>query len=111
MHRPLAVGWVESRWRSPPRSAGRCFPACGSAWRVIFLDLASDRAGAVLVARITQQELADAVGTVREVVVRTLRDMRRDGLVETGRTGIALSAPEGLLAEAYPVPGQPTGRG
>jgi CRP/FNR family transcriptional regulator, cyclic AMP receptor protein len=75
------------------------------------LDLASDRAGgAALVATISQQELADAVGTVREVVVRTLREMRGDGLVETGRAGIAIRSPEGLLAEAYPVPGPATGR-
>ena len=67
------------------------------------LDLAAGRpGGAVLVARISQQELADAVGTVREVVVRTLRELRRDGLVRTGRGGITISAPERLLAEAYP---------
>jgi CRP/FNR family transcriptional regulator len=71
------------------------------------LDLAADRAGrAGLVARISQQELADAVGTVREVVVRTLRELRRDGLVVTGRTGIAIRSPVRLLAEAYPAPGQ-----
>ena len=58
-----------------------------------------------LVAALTQQELADAVGTVREVVVRTLRDLRRDEVIETGRRGIRIHAPEHLLAEAYPSPG------
>ena len=58
-----------------------------------------------LVAVLTQQELADAVGTVREVVVRTLRDLRRDQVIETGRRGIRIHAPEHLLAEAYPSPG------
>ena len=44
------------------------------------LDLASERQrGSGLVAPISQQHLADAVGTVREVVVRTLRELRRDG--------------------------------
>jgi CRP/FNR family transcriptional regulator len=67
------------------------------------LDLAAERQrDAVLVARITQQDLADAVGTVREVVVRTLRELRHDRLVETGRAGIVISDPERLLAEAYP---------
>lgn len=67
------------------------------------LDLAADRQrDPVLVARITQQDLADAVGTVREVVVRTLRELRHDRLVETGRAGIVISEPERLLAEVYP---------
>ena len=55
-----------------------------------------------LVAALTQQELADAVGTVREVVVRTLRDLRRDHVIETGRHGIRIAAPERLWVEAYP---------
>jgi CRP/FNR family cyclic AMP-dependent transcriptional regulator len=67
------------------------------------LDLAAERQrDASLVALITQQDLADAVGTVREVVVRTLRELRRDHLIETGRAGIVISEPERLLAEAYP---------
>lgn len=67
------------------------------------LDLAAERQrDAVLIARITQQDLADAIGTVREVVVRTLRELRHDRLVETGRAGIVISEPERLLAEAYP---------
>lgn len=53
-------------------------------------------------AAITQQELADAVGTVREVIVRTLRDLRREGLLQTDRTGIVIADAERLLAEAYP---------
>jgi CRP/FNR family transcriptional regulator, cyclic AMP receptor protein len=59
-----------------------------------------------LVAALTQQELADAVGTVREVVVRTLRELRRDHVIETGRHGIRIHAPDHLLAEAYPDPGR-----
>jgi CRP/FNR family transcriptional regulator, cyclic AMP receptor protein len=41
--------------------------------------------GAELVAVLSQQQLADAVGTVREVVVRTLRELRQSGVIETGR--------------------------
>ncbi|GAA1060032.1 Crp/Fnr family transcriptional regulator [Agromyces bracchium] len=67
------------------------------------LDLASASAsGGRLRARVSQQELADAIGSVREVVVRALRDLRREGLVETGHDGIDLLDPERLAAEAYP---------
>ena len=61
------------------------------------LDLASDhqRPGE-LVAPISQQELAEAVGTVREVVVRVLREFREAGVVQTGRDGIVLREPERL---------------
>ena len=61
------------------------------------LDLASEQQrGEKLIARVTQQELADAVGTVREVVVRELRGLRAAGVVETRRDGIAIIDPEGL---------------
>jgi CRP/FNR family transcriptional regulator len=69
------------------------------------LDLATHRQrGSELVAQVSQQELADAVGTVREVVVRTLRELRHDGVLETRRGGITIVAPDQLLAEAYPEP-------
>jgi CRP-like cAMP-binding protein len=62
------------------------------------LDLASEQQhGAELVARISQQDLAEAVGTVREVVVRVLRELREDGIVETGRTGLRLATPHRLV--------------
>jgi CRP/FNR family transcriptional regulator len=38
----------------------------------------------------TQQGLAEAVGTVREVVVRALRELRDDGVVRTERDQIVL---------------------
>ena len=66
------------------------------------LDLASERRhGPELVAPISQQELAAAVGTVREVVVRVLRELRDEGLVTTNRGGILLLAPERLLGETF----------
>jgi hypothetical protein len=40
------------------------------------------------------------VGSVREVVVRVLADLRRERLVETGRTGIRLLDPGALAEEA-----------
>ncbi len=67
------------------------------------LDLASaDGGGGALVARVTQQALADAVGTVREVVVRILRELREEGLVRTGRDEIELLRPDRLPAESFP---------
>jgi CRP/FNR family cyclic AMP-dependent transcriptional regulator len=49
--------------------------------------------------RITQQELADAVGTVREVVVRALRQLRDAGAVRTERDRIVLLDPALLTEE------------
>lgn len=62
------------------------------------LDLASDAPAAdgALVARVTQQQLADAAGTVREVVARTLAELRRAGLVATVPGGVLLVDPGGL---------------
>jgi len=71
------------------------------------LDLASERQqGPDLVAAVTQQELADAVGSVREVVVRTLADLRAEGIVATHRGGIAILAPARLLETLEPGPGR-----
>jgi CRP/FNR family transcriptional regulator, cyclic AMP receptor protein len=58
--------------------------------------------GRALVVGVAQHELAAAVGTVREVVVRALRQLRQTGLVETSRDGLVILDPEGLAAEAYP---------
>ena len=58
----------------------------------------SDQTGE-LVVWITQQGLADAVGTVREVVVRTLRQLRDAGAVRTERDRIVLLDPAQLTEE------------
>jgi CRP/FNR family transcriptional regulator, cyclic AMP receptor protein len=64
------------------------------------LDLAAAQPRASLsLAPVSQQELADAVGSVREVVTRALRDMRDEGLVDTSRQGIVLLDPTGLSAQ------------
>jgi CRP/FNR family transcriptional regulator len=70
------------------------------------LDLAADgQQGPELRVTIGQQELADSVGTVREVVVRALRELRADRLLQTGREGIVLVDPERLAAVAHGAPG------
>lgn len=72
------------------------------------LDLASDRVGEMtadeleqreLVVLVSQQELAEAAGTVREVVVRILRELREEGLVRTDRNEIVLLDPAGMIEE------------
>jgi CRP/FNR family transcriptional regulator, cyclic AMP receptor protein len=73
------------------------------------LDLASTRvgdqptsdhqAGRELLVQVSQQELANAVGTVREVVVRVLRELRQDGVVRTERDRIVLLEPGRLIQE------------
>ncbi len=66
------------------------------------LDLASSSPQtAALVSNISQQELADAVGSVRPVVARILHDLRADGLIETTKDGITLLDPEALVAETW----------
>ncbi len=66
------------------------------------LDIAAQRQeGAALIAPVSQQELADAVGSVREVVARVLGDLRRQRLVDTGPDGITLLDPARLSTEAW----------
>jgi CRP/FNR family transcriptional regulator len=64
------------------------------------LTLASVGEGPHPLVRMSQQELADAVGSVREVVTRTLHRLREDGLIETARDEIVLLDPVGLSVEA-----------
>ncbi len=63
------------------------------------LDLASDSvtADGELVARVSQRELADAAGTVREVTVRVLRELRERGVVRTERDRIVITDLDGLV--------------
>jgi len=67
------------------------------------LDLASAQlsGGGELVASVSQQELAEAVGSVREVVARVLRDLRRAGLVATGPGGVRVLDPAGLHDQTW----------
>jgi CRP/FNR family transcriptional regulator len=71
------------------------------------LDLAStqQRPQGHLVARASQQEIADAVGSVREVVARVLRDLRLAGLVATAPDRVEILDPAGLHDQSW----NPTG--
>jgi CRP/FNR family transcriptional regulator len=69
------------------------------------LDLATEhQQGEALLVRASHQELADAVGTVREVVARTLAALRADGFISADPGGIRLLDPHAL---AGPTDGRP----
>jgi CRP/FNR family transcriptional regulator len=64
------------------------------------LDLAAAQSdGTTLLARVTQQELADAVGSVRDVVARVLRDLRAEAVLDIGKSGIIIVDPARLSDE------------
>jgi CRP/FNR family transcriptional regulator len=67
------------------------------------LDLAStqQRPQGDLVAHVSQQELADAVGSVREVVARVLRDLRLARLVATSPDRVHILDPTGLHDQSW----------
>ncbi len=67
------------------------------------LDLASaqQRPQGPLVARVSQQELADAAGSVREVVARVLRDLRLARLVATSPNSVQILDPAGLHDQTW----------
>lgn len=78
--------------------SGTAFTTVGQRVARHLLDLASEaQRGDELRADVSQQDLADAAGSVREVVVRVLREFRAAGLIETRRGTILLRAPEALL--------------
>jgi CRP/FNR family cyclic AMP-dependent transcriptional regulator len=67
------------------------------AWHL--LDLAQqDHEGLVVVA--DQQDMADSVGSVREVVARALRSLREDGYIGRSQNGVRLRDPAALHAVA-----------
>ena len=53
-----------------------------------------------LAAQVSQQELADAAGSVREVVARVLRDLRVAGIVATTADSVVILDPARLYAES-----------
>lgn len=68
------------------------------------LDLASQpravaAGGSGLAVAVTQGQLAEAVGTAREVVVRILRELRVEGLIRTERGRIVIVDPHRLVRE------------
>jgi CRP/FNR family transcriptional regulator, cyclic AMP receptor protein len=62
-------------------------------------DAAERNGGSDLIATITQQQLADGVGSVREAVARILFELRTAGLIETQQGRVVIRDPERLDAE------------
>ena len=62
--------------------------------------LATPGPGQHLVVRAAQQDLADAIGSVREVVTRNLHQLHVEGLIDTGRDEIILLDPERIAEDA-----------
>lgn len=60
------------------------------------LDLAVHADDGTLVARVSQQELADAIASGREVVSRAIGELQKAGLVSSTRSGIVVHDPVGL---------------
>jgi CRP/FNR family transcriptional regulator, cyclic AMP receptor protein len=89
------------------RAFGFLYEVPGSAFATVrqrvarhLLDLASEGAPAPeLVVSVSQQQLAEAVGTVREVIVRVLRELRAAGVLRTERNRIVILDPARLIAE------------
>jgi len=61
-----------------------------------------DTDSGTLVAQVSQQELADLAGSVREVVARALRELRDNAIVSVNRSGITVLDPTALAARAWP---------
>ncbi len=53
-----------------------------------------------LIARTTQQEIAEAVGSVREVVARALRNLQAKGLIRLSPGGVLILDKAGLLDQS-----------
>ncbi|EQA55713.1 Crp-like helix-turn-helix domain protein [Leptospira kmetyi serovar Malaysia str. Bejo-Iso9] len=66
--------------------------------RHLLLNAVSSETPPYLSVKLSQQELADSIGTVREVIVRELRSLKKEGLVESSKKGIAILNPSALLA-------------
>ncbi len=68
------------------------------AHQLLLLATAGD--GPNLVVHASQQELADTIGSVREVVTRNLRQLHEEGLIDISRDEVAIVDPVRLTEEA-----------
>ena len=113
-HRDARVSWALAEelnrrlYESLQQTAINTFGSVRQRVAAHLLDLASaqQRPGGGLVACVSQQELADAVGSVREVVARVLRDFRLDRLVVTSPDSVHILDPAALHERSW----QPTPR-
>jgi CRP/FNR family transcriptional regulator len=102
------VGWLMAQevtrrlYETLEALAGNAFGSLRQRLARHLLDLAASRQqGQGLVVKATQQELADAVGSVRPVVARIIRDLRAEGLITTSSDGIVILKPTELHAGTW----------
>jgi len=102
------VGWLIAQemtrrfYQALEVLAGNAFGSLRQRVARHLLDLAASRQkGRGLVVKATQQELADAVGSVRPVVARIMRDLRDEGIITTSSDGIVILKPAKLHAEMW----------
>jgi CRP/FNR family transcriptional regulator, cyclic AMP receptor protein len=102
------VGWLFAQevtrrlYDSLEMLAGNAFGSLRQRVARHLLDLAASRQqGRTLVVRVTQQELADAVGSVRPVVARIMGDLRVEGIITTSSDGIIIVKPAELHTNTW----------
>lgn len=102
------VGWLMAQevtrrlYETLEALAGNAFGSLRQRLARHLLDLAASRQqGRGLVVKVTQQELADAIGSVRPVVARLIRELRAEGLITTSSDGIVILKPAELHAEMW----------
>ncbi len=102
------VGWLMAQevtrrlYDTLEALAGNAFGSLRQRVARHLLDLAaSGQKGRSLVVKVTQQELADAVGSVRPVVARIIRDLREEGILTTTSDGIEVLKPVELHANTW----------
>ncbi len=102
------VGWLMAQevtrrlYDTLEALAGNAFGSLRQRVARHLLDLAASRQrGAGLIVKVTQQELADAVGSVRPVIARILRDLRAEGIITTSSDGIVVLQPAELHANTW----------
>ncbi len=105
--RDPVVGWAvaeevaRSLFRVQERLAHNVFAPIRARVARFLLDVAvEDRASGRIVVTTSHQDVAAAIGTVREVVARTLRTFRHEGLTENSAAGIVLTDIEAMLRVA-----------
>jgi CRP/FNR family cyclic AMP-dependent transcriptional regulator len=102
-----AVGWLLAREVTRRLSdtidavANRAFGSLRQRVAHHLLDLASRQPDGRLVAPVTQQALAEAVGSARPAVAKIIAELREQDLVATTSPGIVILDAEGLHAETW----------
>jgi CRP/FNR family transcriptional regulator len=107
-HRDPRVAWALAEelnrrlYEALEQTAVNAFGSVRQRVAVHLLDLAATQQNPPerLTARVSQQELADAVGSVREVVARVLRDFRLAGIVASSGDAIVILDAGRLYAES-----------